>query len=197
MLVHVYNDESILRCIDAGVLSIDHATLMTEKSARAIKEADVWVVPYFSMLGLDIDTVATALGSHAVEKFLAVQKGAKEQMRLLKEFEIRKVGFSTDIIGDPVALTKQNNEFGYRLAGWSPHEILMQATSLNAELLGLSGKLNPYKEGELGVIKPGAYADLILVDGNPLENIKVLEDYESNFKLIMKDGKVYKNTLDQ
>lgn len=195
VLVHVYNDESILRCIEAGVLSIDHATLMTEKSAKAIKEADVWVVPYFSLLGLDIDTVAKALGPQAVEKFLAVQKGAKEQMRLLKEFKIRKVGFSTDIIGDPVALTKQNNEFGYRLHGWSSYEILLQATSLNAELMALCGKLNPYKDGPLGVIKEGAYADLILVDGNPVEDIKVLEDYENNMKLIMKDGKVYKNTL--
>jgi imidazolonepropionase-like amidohydrolase len=195
VLVHVYGDAAILRCIEAGVLSLDHATLMTEKSAKAIKEADVWVVPYFSVLGLDEAVITKVLGSAAVEKFLKVQTGAKEQMRLLKKFGIRKVGFSTDIIGDPVALTKQNNEFGYRLEGWSSYEILMQATSLNAELLLLCGKLNPYKEGALGVIKKGAYADLILVEGNPVEDIKVLEDYENNMKLIMKDGKIYKNTI--
>lgn len=195
VLVHVYGDEAILRCIEAGVKSLDHATLMTEKSAEAIKAADVWVVPYFSMLGLDEEVIKKALGPLAVEKFLQVQNSAKNQMRLLKEFDIRKVGFSTDIIGDPVALSKQNNEFGYRLEAWSPYEILLQATSLNAELLTLSGKLNPYKNGPLGVIKEGAYADILLVDGNPLENVRILEDYENNIDLIMKDGKIYKNTL--
>ena len=116
-------------------------------------------------------------------------------MKLLKEYGIEKVGFSTDIIGDSKALKKQNNEFGYRLEAWSSFEILKQATSTNAELLKLSGELNPYKEGALGVIKEGAYADVILVDGNPIENIKILEDYENNIKIIMKDGTIYKNTL--
>jgi len=195
VLVHVYEDEAILRSIEAGVLSLDHATLMTEKSAAAIKEADVWVVPYFSLLGLDIDTVAGVLGPQAVEKFLVVQNGAREQMRLLKEYGIRKVGFSTDIIGDAAALTKQNNELGYRLEAWTSFEVLLQATSLNAELMSLSGKLNPYTEGALGVVVKGAYADLLLVDGNPLEDVRILENYADNIKLIMKDGAIYKNTL--
>ena len=195
VLVHVYTDAAILRSIAAGVLSLDHATLMTERSAKAIKEADVWVVPFFSMLGLDEQTAIKALGPLAAPKFLAVQKGARKQMKLLKEFGIRKVGFSTDIIGDPVALTKQNNEFGYRLEAWSSHEVLMQATSLNGELMALSGKLNPYPDGPLGVIKEGAYADILLVEGNPLEDARVLENYTDNIDLIMKDGKIYKNTL--
>ena len=64
-----------------------------------------------------------------------------------------------------------------------------------AELLELSGSRNPYQDGPLGVIKEGAYADLLIVDGNPLEDIQVLEDPEKNFRIIMKDGKIYKNTL--
>lgn len=195
VLVHVYEDAGILRSIEAGVQSIDHATLMTEVAAKAIKKADVWVVPFFSMLGVDAETVKQVLGPNAVEKFLRVQNGARNQMRLLKKFKIRKVGFSTDIIGDPVALTKQNKELGYRLEAWSSYEILLQATSRNAELMMLTGKLNPYKDGPLGVVKEGAYADLLLVDGNPLEDVRVLEDYENNIKIIMKDGKIYKNTL--
>ncbi|MDM9631710.1 metal-dependent hydrolase family protein [Robiginitalea aurantiaca] len=195
VLVHVYNDESIIRSINAGVLSLDHATLMTEKSAKLIKEKDVFVVPYFSILGLDEEVVTKVLGAQAVEKFLIVQNGARNQMKLLKEYGIEKVGFSTDIIGDSKALKKQNNEFGYRLEAWTSFEILKQATSTNAELLKLSGELNPYTEGALGVLKEGAYADLLLVEGDPLENIKVLEDYENNFKIIMKDGTIYKNTL--
>ena len=101
----------------------------------------------------------------------------------------------TYIIGDPVALTKQNDEFKYRLEVWTSHEILQQATSKSAELLALSGELNPYKAGPLGVIQEGAYADLILVEGNPVENVELLVDYEANIDLIMKDGLIYKNTL--
>ncbi len=195
VLVHVYNDESILRSIEAGVQSIDHAQLMTEVSAQAIKDADVWVVPYYSLLGLDEETVVKVLGPLAAPKFLAVQAGSRNQMKLLKEFGIEKVAFSTDIIGDPAALTKQNDEFKYRLEEWSSYEVLMQATSKAGELLALSGKLNPYPEGPLGVIAEGAYADILLVDGNPVEDALIMTDYENNFDLIMKDGVIYKNTL--
>ena len=90
---------------------------------------------------------------------------------------------------------KQNLEFGARLAEWDSKEILMQATSINAEILKMSGKLNPYTEGTLGVIEEGAYADLLIVDGNPLEDIELLEDPKNNLKLIMKDGIVFKNTI--
>ena len=195
VLVHVYNDESILRSIDAGVQSIDHAQLMTEVSAKAIKQADVWVVPFFSLLGLDEQTVKTALGPHAAPKFLAVQAGARNQMKLLTDYKIDKVAFSTDIIGNPAALAKQNDEFKYRLEAWSSHEVLMQATSKAGELLALSGKLNPYPAGPLGVIKEGAYADILLVDGNPVEDAMIMVDYENNFDLIMKDGVIYKSQL--
>ncbi len=196
VLVHVYNDESILRSIEAGVLSIDHAQLMTEVGAQAIKDADVWVVPYYSLLGLDEEVVTKVLGPLAAPKFLAVQAGARNQMKLLKEFGIEKVVFSTDIIGDPAALTKQNDEFKYRLEEWSSYEVLLQATSKAGELLALSGQLNPYPAGPLGVIAEGAYADILLVEGNPVEDALIMTDYENNFDLIMKDGVIYKNTLD-
>ncbi len=124
VLLHVYNDESIKRCIEAGVQSLDHATLMTVASAKLIKEKDVWVVPYFSVLGLDTEVITKVLGPQAVEKFLVVQIGARNQMKLLKKYNITKVGFSTDIIGDAAALKKQNDEFVYRSEGWSPYEIL-------------------------------------------------------------------------
>ena len=69
------------------------------------------------------------------------------------------------------------------------------ATSTNAELLAMSGPRNPYRAGEIGVIKTGAYADLILVDGNPLQNLDLVADPGKNFVVIMKDGKIYKNIL--
>jgi imidazolonepropionase-like amidohydrolase len=83
-----------------------------------------------------------------------------------------------------------------KLKNWfTPYEALKMVTSTNAELLMLSGPRHPYQEGPLGVIEVGAYADLILVDGNPLENLDLIGDADKNFVVIMKDGKIYKNTL--
>ena len=70
------------------------------------------------------------------------------------------------------------------------------ATSDNAELMEMAGPRHPYREGPLGEISVGAYADLILVDGNPLEDLSLVADPDENFDLIMKDGKIYKNTLE-
>jgi imidazolonepropionase-like amidohydrolase len=78
--------------------------------------------------------------------------------------------------------------------GYTPFETLKMITHDNAQLLKLSGPRNPYP-GELGVIAEGAYADLILVDGNPLEDLDLVADPHANFDLIMKDGKIYKNAL--
>ncbi|MCA0930687.1 metal-dependent hydrolase family protein [Ruegeria profundi] len=156
VMVHAFTDESIVRSIEAGVISIEHGQLMTEVGAQAIKDADAWIVPFYSLLGIDEQTIVTALGPWSAEKFLSVQAGARNQMQLIKDFGIENVAFSTDIIGDPVALTKQNDEFKYRLEAWTSHEILQQATSKSAALLALSGKLNPYTEGPLGVIEQGA-----------------------------------------
>lgn len=83
-----------------------------------------------------------------------------------------------------------------KLGRWyTPVEALRQATSTAGELLALSGPRNPYQEGPLGVIEEGAYADLIIVDGNPLENLDLVGDPDENFVLIMKDGEIYKNDL--
>lgn len=82
------------------------------------------------------------------------------------------------------------------MSNWfNPYEVLKMITYDNAQLLALSGNRNPYKEGKLGVIEEGAYADMILVDSNPLKNINVMVDYDKNFVLIIKNGVVYKNTI--
>ena len=74
-------------------------------------------------------------------------------------------------------------------------ETLRQATSINGELLQLTGPLNPYPEGPIGVIEAGAYADILLVDGNPLKDVTLLVD-GANIDLVMKDGVIYKNEID-
>ena len=93
------------------------------------------------------------------------------------------------------ALAERQGAMLASLTRWyTPAETLIMATSTNAELLGLSGKRNPYP-GRLGVVEEGALADLLLVDGNPIDNIKLIEDPAKNFLVIMKGGKVYKNLL--
>ena len=93
------------------------------------------------------------------------------------------------------ALAQQQGAILASLTRWyTPAEALVMATSTNAELLALSGKRNPYP-GKLGVVEEGALADLLLVDGDPIANIKLIEDPEKNLLVIMKDGRIYKNAL--
>ena len=93
------------------------------------------------------------------------------------------------------ALAAQQGAILASLTRWyTPAEALAMATGTNAELLALSGNRNPYP-GKLGVVEEGALADLLLVDGNPLDDIQLIADPASNFKIIMKDGVVHKNTL--
>jgi len=99
------------------------------------------------------------------------------------------------LLFDPASAARQGKMLAKMKQWFTPYEALKMATSDNAELLALSGPRNPYQEGPLGVIKEGAYADLILVDGNPLENLDLVADAENNFVMIMKDGKIYKNTI--
>jgi len=77
---------------------------------------------------------------------------------------------------------------------YTPAETLAMATGTNAQLLALSGNRNPYP-GKLGVVDEGALADLLLIEGNPLANIQLIADPARNFVVIMKDGKIYKNTV--
>ena len=106
------------------------------------------------------------------------------------------IAFGSDLLFDPEAASMQGTLLA-RLENWfTPFEVLRIATSENAKLLSLAGPRHTYQEGPLGVIKVGAYADLVLVDGNPLENLELVADAEKNFVIIMKDGVIYKNTLD-
>ncbi len=112
----------------------------------------------------------------------------------------KKIGvnlaFGTDQLMD-ASKAKQQSEYLVRLGEWfSPYEVLKIATSENARLLEMSGPRHPYQDGPLGVVKEGAYADLVIVDGNPLEDLDLVADPEKNFVVIMKDGKIYKNTLE-
>ena len=124
-----------------------------------------------------------------------VSAGLDHMMQLAKKYKV-KVAFGTDVFGGSRIFDWEPREFGARLPWFSPLEILQQATSINGELLAMSGPRNPYAGGKLGVLEPGAWADLLVVDGNPLEDIRVLETPEKTLRVIVKGGKVVRSTLD-
>jgi imidazolonepropionase-like amidohydrolase len=133
------------------------------------------------------DSVSGRKYNSAVKNFQSLYKRAKKIGV--------KMTFSTDLFSSMAMQSQQPLEFTARAPYFTPYEILVQATSNGAELLGYSGKLHPYRDGPLGVIQEGAYADMLIVDGNSLEDISILTKPDENLALIMKDGKIYKNTI--
>jgi len=113
-------------------------------------------------------------------------EGTDIVLKLAKKHDIN-VGFGSDAYGDLGYESYALQEFTSRTKWYTPLEVLKQATSGNARLLSLSGKINPYTDGKIGVIEEGAYADLLIYDGNPLEDINVVAIPKKNLKLIMKD----------
>jgi imidazolonepropionase-like amidohydrolase len=125
-----------------------------------------------------------------------VSNGANFVIEMAKKYKV-KMAWGTDVFFNPT-VNKDQNTYIAKMNNWfTPYEILKLITYDNAQLLALSGNRSPYKDAKLGVIEEGAYADLILVNGNPLKDINVMVDYDKNFVLILKDGKIYKNTLDK
>jgi imidazolonepropionase-like amidohydrolase len=188
--VHAYTPESIQRSIAAGVKCIEHGHLMDEPTARLIAEKGVWL----SMQALP-DELAEAFppGSFERQKATEVFAGTDTTYKLAKKYKI-KTAWGTDVLFSR-ALAQHQGALLTKLVRWyTPAEVLKMATATNAELLALSGNRDPYP-GKLGVVEEGALADLLLVDGNPIEDIKLIEDPGKNFVVIMKDGKIYKNTL--
>ena len=186
---HAYTSVSIQRSIAAGVKCIEHGHLMDEATARLMAEKGIWLStqPFLDA------AAASGLGPAQQDKMRQVVSGTDRVYALAKKYGI-KTAFGTDVLFAP-ALAERQGAMLVSLTRWyKPAEALIMATSTNAELLGLSGLRNPYP-GRLGVVEEGALADLLLVDGNPIDNIKLIEDPAKNFLVIMKGGKIYKNLL--
>lgn len=188
--VHAYTPESIQRAIQAGVQCIEHGSLMDEASAKMMAEKGIWLStqPF-------PDELANAFpqGSEEWQKAQEVFAGTDQTYRFAKQYKL-KTAFGTDILFSSQLAEQQGRILASLTRWYTPAETLIMATSTNAQLLDLSGKRNPYP-GELGVVKQGALADLLLVDGNPLENIDLIGDPGKNFLVIMKDGMIYKDRL--
>lgn len=188
--VHANTDDAIRMGIEAGVRTIEHGFLLSEDTLKLMASKGVWL----SIQPLLNDEDAFPFTGENLRKWIEATDGTDKVYKLAKKHNV-KIAFGTDLLFDPT-LGPKHGKFLAKLKRWfSPYEALRIATSTNAELLALSGPRNPYRAGALGVVKEGAYADLILVNGNPLENLDLVADPAKNFAVIMKDGKIYKNAL--
>lgn len=188
--VHAYTPISIQRAISAGVKCIEHGHLMDEATAKLIAERGIWLSTQAFP-----DEMADAFppGSQERAKAFTVFAGTDTSITLAKKYKL-KTAFGTDILFSK-RLAQRQGELLVKFTRWyTPAETLAMATGTNGELLALSGKRNPYP-GKLGVVEEGALADLLLVDGDPVSNIELLQDPAKNLLVIMKDGKIYKNSL--
>ena len=186
--VHAYTSASITRALQAGVKSIEHGNLIDEEAMKLLAAKGAFLSPQAAVFLREI-----RLPPDNMAKFRQVGAGLDTMFALAAKYQA-KVTFGTDIIGTLEEHARQNEEFGARLKWFTPVEILRQATSHGGELLAASGPRNPYP-GKLGIIEEGAYADLLIVNGNPLEDIRILEKPNDNLVVIMKNGQVYKNLL--
>jgi imidazolonepropionase-like amidohydrolase len=163
---------------------------MDDATARLIAEQGVWLSTQVFP-----DEMANAFppGSPEQIKALEVFAGTDKTIALAKKYNI-KIAFGTDILFSPGLAPLHGALLAKWMQWYTPAEILVMVTGTNAELLALSGKRNPYP-GKLGVVEEGALADLLLVDGDPIADIRLIENPEKNFLVIMKDGRIYKHAV--
>ena len=187
VMVHVYIPEGIARAIRAGVKSIEHGHLIDEPTMKLIADRDVWICVQPFTEG--DNTFPTRKQQEKHEKIV---HGTDITYELAKKYRV-KLAWGTDLLFNPENAKNQNQGIGKLTRWFTNFEILKMITHDNGQLLSLSGNRNPYP-GKLGVIEEDAYADLLLVKGNPLENIDLLEQPEENIIWVMKNGEIYKRT---
>lgn len=187
--VHAYTPRAIQQAIRAGVKCIDHGQLIDEETVKMMVDYGVsWSLQPFVDEG---DTGALSPESRA--KQLEMYKGTDTAFELAKKYNI-KISYGTDVLFDAKKAAQPGIQLLKMKRWFSNFQILQMATANNGELLALSGKRSPYS-GKLGVIEEGALADLILVDGNLIQNLDLLTEPEMNVLLVIKDGTIYKNIL--
>lgn len=189
--VHAYTPEAVQMAIKAGVRCIEHGQLLDDETAKLMAEKGVWwsLQPFLN----DEDAVPFPEGSMNRLKQLRMTEGTDIAYKLAIKYKIR-TAFGTDTLFDATLADRQGKQLVKMVRWYSNVDVLKMATSENAELLAMCGERNPYP-GKLGVVAEGALADLLLVSGDPLTNIELIENPEVNFLIIMKDGKIFKNIV--
>ena len=190
MTIYAYTPPAIRQAINAGIKCLEHGHLIDEATAVLLAEKGLW----WSLQPLTYDAeVFARMSPVSQRKALEVFAGTEIAYGLAKKYKI-KTAFGADILFDAGAAGRQGSYLAKMVRWYSPGEALKMATADNGELMALCGYINPYP-GRLGVVEVGAFADLLIVNGNPLGNIELVADPSRNFKLIMKDGIIYKIDL--
>lgn len=190
VMAHVYTPKGIQRAIRAGVRCIEHGQLADEASVRMMRDEGVWwsLQPFLQ----DEDSNHYPDPARQASQ-KQVAEGTVNAYALAQKYGIR-TGWGTDVLFNPKGTATQGKQLAKLTRFYDPMTVLAQATSVNGELLGLSGERNPYP-GVLGRIAPGAWADLLVADGDPTRNLDFLADPAQHLRLIMKNGKIHKFTL--
>jgi len=186
--VHAYPTAAIRRAVDAGVQCIEHGHLMDEPAAKLLADKGIWLSTQ-PFVGED-DAAPLTGQSHA--NLLQVIAGTNRVYELAKKHRI-KTAFGSDMLFSAEIAERQGLMLTHLTRWYGNAEILKMATSGNAELMAMSGPRDPYP-GKLGVVEDGAYADLLLVDGDPLQDIGLLAQPDKSLVVIMKDGKIVKDS---
>ncbi len=190
--VHGYGPRAINRAIDAGIKSVEHGQLLDEDTLKRMAKEGIWlsIQPF-------TECHEASLTESQNAKQAIVCEGTGKVYEMIKKIPKLKVVHGTDIFISPgpgIGVSEQVEQMERLLDWFTPYEILKMSTGNVTELLQLSGPRNPYP-GVLGRVQEGALADMLLVDGNPLEDLGAVTDRD-NLRIIMKDGKIFKNTLD-
>lgn len=188
VMVHAYTPRAIRQAVEAGVRCIEHGQLIDEPTAELLARREIWLSlqPFLA----DEDSVTT-LSAHGHAKQREMTQGTPAAYELAKRYGI-KTAFGTDTLFEAKTAARQGAQLTKLLQWYTPAQILTMATRDNAELLAMCGPRNPYG-GKIGVIEEGALADLLLVDGDPLADLRLIEDPSRNFVTIVKDGIVHKD----
>ncbi len=184
VLSHAYSDSAVRRAIEAGVRSIEHGNLIREAAARAIKAADAFLVPTMvTYEAIYREGKRYGIGDHQIQKINLAREQSVQGLTYAYKAGCR-IGSGSDLLGD--MMTQRAVEFELKAQVMKPMEVLLSATKVNAELFRMSDRI--------GTVEPGKYADLIVVAGDPLTNLRLFQNLD-NLKVIMKSGRLYKQAL--
>lgn len=185
VMAHAYTADAIRVALECGVRTIEHGNMIDVATAELAAEKGAYLVPTLVTYEVLADTAEeSGWSKEMLEKLARVRKAGLDSIRICREAGVR-IGFGTDLLGE--SFDQQSREFLIRSQAETPAQILDSATRINAEILCQSGLL--------GVVQPGAIADLVLVDDNPLDDLSVLQDQGQHMPLIIKGGEVFKNRL--
>jgi imidazolonepropionase-like amidohydrolase len=184
VMAHAYNDGSVRNCLEAGVRSIEHGNLIDEETAASIARSNTYLVPTLvTYEALSDEGDAYGVPENVIRKIDEAREVGIRALRYAYEAGA-KIASGSDLLG-PLQ-DRKARELEIKTEVMSPMESLMSATKTNAELFGL--------QDLIGTVEEGKIADLLVVEGNPLEDISVLQD-RNNLKIIMKGGRTFKNEL--